>query len=491
MSLRRKFLLALVSLVFFMAIIFAVISMYFMQALLGHAVNYIEQGYTQQWNRVLTTYYLDHGSWDGVEGYILKMHDSQDDKLHLLPIDNGPLLVFNQKEKVVASLRPNDIGRDTSQFPGGEKIKRSWYAIVTNGQTVGYFWVDQRLVSKGAILAKEIAHSLIQAMLIGLLVTSLLALLLGAFLTRHFTIPLRRLTEAVKQVGKGNLTHRLEVKGKDDIALLSRSFNRMAEQLERNEEVRRNMVADIAHELRTPLSVILGKLESIQDRVLPSTPETLLPIQDETIRLIRLVRDLQQLSLAEAGALPLNLVPVDLKALLAKILEQFQFELAERQIRGELEGEVTVIRGDSDRLTQVFVNLIGNALLHTPAGGGIRVELSERNSLKENQGEVAQPARRAKAIHLKRETTAAKDSAHEHGWVQVVVEDSGEGIPEKDLDHIFDRFYRVNKARERETGGTGLGLAIAREFVVAHGGEIKVESVLGKGTRFSVSFPKL
>lgn len=260
------------------------------------------------------------------------------------------------------------------------------------------------------------------------------------------------------------------------------------------------MVADIAHELRTPLAVILGKLESIQEGVLPSTPETILPIQDETLRLIRLVRDLQQLSLAEAGKLPMAFKSVDLRQLVERITEQFAIEFETRELTVEISGHVPEIIGDPDRLTQVLVNLIGNALLHTPPGGSLRLLLEEVERPAEEGTLIAES--RHRLLDVFRRTDQDKlsrprvshgengaDDFRYSGWVQVTVEDSGEGIPEEELEYIFNRFYRVDKARERESGGTGLGLAIAKEFIQAHGGFIQVESKSGVGSRFKISLP--
>ncbi|MHB1651845.1 MAG: sensor histidine kinase [Desulfitobacteriaceae bacterium] len=459
MTLRRKFLLALVGMVVFLSIIFGVISLWSMQALQGHAIKYIGQSFVQQWDRLLTYYYEEHGSWDGTQNYVDKIIGEPGRK-YWWTRDNEHFYVFDSQAKVVAGFKAKDIGKSLAQLPAPTgDIPAQWHSLQVKGKTVGYFWLDESLTThEGRQLPNQVATSLIRAMLIGLVITSLVAVLLGVLLTRHFTVPLRRLIDAVKRVGQGDLSPRLEVKGNDDIALLTRAFNGMTEQLTRNEEVRRNMVADIAHELRTPLAVILGKLESIQEGVLPSVPEVLLPIQDETLRLIRLVRDLQQLTLAEAGKLSLSLQPVDLRSLLERILEKFAYEFQERGIRMGIEGSVPQITADPDRLTQVFVNLVGNALLHTSGDGMININFKEGSS-----GE---------------------------GWVKVEVKDTGDGIPGEELDYIFDRFYRVDKSRERETGHTGLGLAIAKEFIQAHGGRIEVQSTPGIGTCFTVWLPR-
>lgn len=503
-----------------MAIVFTTIALLSTQALLGHAETYVQQAYGESWNRLLGGYYEAHGGWDGVQGYVTKIIEEPERRFGPImepnpavriltepdlnfsrPHRDGPRFwVFDLEHKVVSDSLNKDLGKHLSQFPLDNKITKQWDEIKVKNQTVGYYWQDNRLITSNTKLAKTIGTSIVHAMIIGLVITSLVALLLGMLLTRHFTKPLNHLMEAVRNVGKGDLSSRVNVKGNGDIAILARDFNRMTEQLTRNEEVRRNMVADIAHELRTPLAVILGKLESIQEGVLPSTPETILPIQDETLRLIRLVRDLQQLSLAEAGKLPMAFKTVDLRLLLERITEQFAIEFEERQLTVKILGYAPEIIGDPDRLTQVLVNLIGNALLHTPPGGSLRLLLEEAERpaedgtlITENKHRLRDVFRRTDQDKLSRQRYShgeiCTDDFSSSGWVQVIVEDSGAGIPDEELEYIFNRFYRVDKARERESGGTGLGLAIAKEFIQAHGGLIQVESKSGVGSRFKILLP--
>jgi len=502
MTLRRKFIMALIGMVFFMSVVFTVIALISTQALLGHAETYVQQTFGERVNQQLGIYYEGNGSWGGVQDYVVKFTEPSDPKLGRPPRDLQTFLVFDQKNTVVADPSRKNLGKPLTEFPRDNKIAKQWQEIKVGGQTVGHYWQEQRPTALDGKLAKTIGISIIQAMLIGLILTSLVALLLGLLLTRHITKPLNHLMVAVRKVGKGDLSSRVEVKGNGDIAILAGDFNRMTEQLTRNEEVRRNMVADIAHELRTPLAVILGKLESIQEGVLPSTPETILPIQDETLRLIRLVRDLQQLSLAEAGKLPMALQTVNLRKIVEKITEQFAIEFEERGLKVEIVGDAPAVIGDPDRLTQVFVNLIGNALLHTPPGGSLRVLLGaaekpvEEGMLDDEKSHRLRDVFRRKEDKMpkkeevnSREENSTESNVRPDGWVQVTVEDSGEGIPENELEHIFNRFYRVDKSRERENGGTGLGLAIAREFIQAHGGSIQVESKQGEGSRFKIALP--
>lgn len=513
MTLRRKFIFALVGMVFFMAVVFTTIAYHASQSLLGRAETYVQQASTQRLNQFLSLYYEGHGGWDGVQDYVLKVIKETDTRFNSAPlVNNQPavrpardlpqFLVFNQQNIVVVDPTKNYLGRSLAQFPSDFSITKQWVEIKVDGQIVGHFWQDQHSNVANGLLARTIGASIIQAMIIGLIITSMVALLLSLLLTRHFTKPLNKLMIAVRNVGKGDLSSRVKVKGKDDIALLARDFNHMAEELARNEGVRRNMVADIAHELRTPLSVILGKLESIQEGVLPSTPETILPIHDETLRLIRLVRDLQQLSLAEAGKLPMVLHTINLRQIVERITEQFAIEFDERGLTAEVIGDAPEVTGDLDRLTQVFVNLIGNALLHTPSGGSLLILLAESEKPVEEGEAIVETAhrlfdvfrRKGKKIGKIVDSNSTEDAIpsgglRADGWAQVTILDSGEGIPTEELEHIFDRFYRVDKSRERESGGTGLGLAIAKEFIQAHGGTIQVKSELGVGSSFIISLP--
>ncbi|WP_434511278.1 sensor histidine kinase [Desulfitobacterium sp. AusDCA] len=491
MTLKRKFLMALVGLVCFMGIVFSGIALSSVHYLLGHAVSYVQQGFTQQWNRSLTSYYIEHKSWDGVQEYINRILSYGPRPDETAPREADPFYVFDINKTVVGTSRSIDLGKSLTQISDNDKVSKQWLEIKVNNTTVGYFWIDNKTPPRQNRLAESIGRYIINSMLIGVVLTTLLAVLLGSLLTNRLTGPLKDLTFAVRRVGEGDLKTRLKIEGEDDIAMLGNAFNQMTEQLARNEEVRQNMVADIAHELRTPLAIISGKLESIQEGVLPLAAETLLPIQDEAIRLSRLVKDLQQLSLAEAGKLPLHRMAVDLHKLLERIFEQFAFEFEDRGIQGELNGESPKIQADSDRLTQVFVNLIGNALLHTASGGKIKVNItlwkSKASSWEDEKKTGGRKIRPVSGGDVREHPEENKEKLIE--WIRVMVEDTGEGIPSEELDHIFDRFYRVDQSRDRETGGTGLGLAIAKEFVLAHGGDIQAKSELGKGTCFSVFLP--
>lgn len=287
-----------------------------------------------------------------------------------------------------------------------------------------------------------------------------LALLIGAaagvLTSRRITRAVGSLASATRQLAARDFSHRVEVGGDDELAKLGKAFNSMADRLEHSERLRRNLVSDVAHELRTPLSILRGNFESIQEGVLSPTPEVILSMHDEVLRMGRLVSDLQELSLAEAGQLRLHKQPMEVGALLDRVAVPFQAEASSKGVdfKVQVDPKLPEVEIDPDRIAQTILNLLTNALRHTPAGGSITLKafLAER-------------------------------------CLRISVSDTGSGIDPQDLPYIFDRFYRAEKSRSRSSGGAGLGLAIAKGFVEAHGGKLQVESELGKGSTFSFCIP--
>jgi len=284
------------------------------------------------------------------------------------------------------------------------------------------------------------------------------ALGLGVFLARTLTRPLRELTLATRQVALGNLDLHLPVRSTDELGELAHSFNHMSADLARSRDLRRRMTADIAHELRTPLSVILSHSEALCDGILPPLQDSFALLRDESYHLNRLVEDLRVLSLADAEELTLNRSAVQPATLL-------QHLAASQALKAKIQGidfvvdaplDLPEIQADPDRVIQVLTNLLNNALTHTPAGG---------------------------AVLLSGKFNTEKQT------VVFSVQDSGPGIQPDELPHIFERFYRTDKSRQRNNGGTGLGLAIAKLLVVAQQGSIWVESQPGEGAVFYVEFP--
>lgn len=275
------------------------------------------------------------------------------------------------------------------------------------------------------------------------------------------TLPLKKLIVAIERVAQGDLSVKVRVDTKDEYGKVAQTFNDMTFRLREAEEARRRLVADVAHELRTPLSVMQLKLENYQQAGHHIPPEMMLRLHDEVIRISQLVDDLHVLSLAEAGRLSLDRKPLDLTVHLERIVDDVKYEAEENglDIRLYTISRPVTIMADARRITQVFINLLTNAIRYTPRGGKITVEIEDR----------------------------VVDRNAFFACVSVI--DTGIGIPAEELPHLFDRFYRVDEARSRHTGGTGLGLSIAHHFIRAHGGFIRVASQPDEGTIFTVFLP--
>lgn len=294
-----------------------------------------------------------------------------------------------------------------------------------------------------------------QAVIIGGGVALIAALVIGFVVFRAVTHPIDQLSQAAHSLARGDLSARVATAGSDELGELGATFNVMAGSLQKAEALRRDMTADIAHELRTPLAVMRGNLEAMLDGVYPPDAEHLQPVLNQVHLLTRLVEDLRTLALAEAGQLPLSKRPIELSQLIESTLASFQAQAATQRVTMTAAlGPLPAIDVDSDRVQQTIGILIANALRHTPADGAIKIALRRDNS---------------QAI--------------------IEVADSGAGIPPEDLPHIFERFYRADKSRSRESGGSGLGLAIAKSIVLAHGGSISATSEVGQGTTVRFTLP--
>jgi two-component system sensor histidine kinase BaeS len=286
----------------------------------------------------------------------------------------------------------------------------------------------------------------------GALVAGVTAFLAGRYITRR----LRAMAEGAGAIAAGDLSGRVADSSGDELGELAAAFNRMADSLASQEEARRRLVADIAHELRTPLAVLQAEIEALQDGVTQPTPDRISSLHDDTDLLARLVDDLSTLSLADSGQLSLGCREHNLAGIAERAIAAIAGQAREKGVKLELavDGGLPPVIVDGDRIAQVLRNLLSNALRHTSAGGRITL------------------AGRAEA-----------------GRASVEVSDTGAGIPAEDLPHVFDRFYRADRSRNRATGGSGLGLAIARQLVHAHGGEIEASSAPGRGSTFSFWLP--
>ncbi len=334
--------------------------------------------------------------------------------------------------------------------------------IVSSGRPAATLWVElnktlpERMAPEpgpGRIV-DDLNRSLVWAGLAG----GLIGLGVIAMLSQSVLAPVRALGRAARRLGAGDLAYRVEEPGRDEIGDLSRTFNAMAEGLETAEQRRRALVADVAHELRTPLSNIQGYLEAVKDGVLEADEETIDTIHGQARQLSRLVEDLRVLAMAESGALRLDLAETSVGELLRRTADAFMPRAASRgvSLRVQADEGAPPVMADRARIEQVVGNLIDNAVTHSPDGGSVSLTCERSND----------------------------------GGVRVTVADDGPGIPPEEAEAVFERFYRVDPSRSRATGGAGLGLTIARQMIEAHGGRIRLEPSEGGGSRFVFELPR-
>jgi signal transduction histidine kinase len=309
-----------------------------------------------------------------------------------------------------------------------------------------------------ADLAKNLQRAVHQQLVVGTLAGIVAAIAASAFTTQRILRPIQAMTRASQRISAGDYHERIEPPSQDELGTLAASFNQMAGVLERTERRRVELIGDVAHELRTPLSGIQSTLEGIVDGVLPCEPATVMGLEREVSRMQRLVQDLEDLSRVETGQVLLDLRPVAVSELVEAVAHRLRPQFEDKGVTLGLEIPAGLPRpeADANRLTQVLLNLLGNALQYTPLGGAVTVR-------------------------------AWSDDAE----VTISVQDGGVGISAEHLPHIFERFYRVDKSRSRAGGGSGIGLTIAKHLVEAHGGRIWATSPgLDRGSTFTFTLPR-
>jgi signal transduction histidine kinase len=419
----------------------------------------IEASQARRVKSLLSTYRFTRGSWQDIQPYVVQLSDFYGRRI--IVTDNANLVIADSADELIGEAYGEVSDTSQEMVIDSNTSGKGFPSINTNTPWMrGSTWnvyvepTDESNINKAAT---QIAfNATARFFLWGGLVAIAVALVLTFILSRRILSPMRELSRAAGKLGKGDFSQRVAVDDPGELGELAVSFNTMANDLERNERLRRNMVADVAHELRTPLSNLKGYLEAINDGVIEPDAKVIESLSEESATLSHLVDELQELSLAEAGELKLISQDEDISRIIRETIMAAQAKASTKEI--ELTWKITdglpLMKMDSYRIRQVLNNLLQNAIAHTRNGGRIEVTGEQRAD------EIA-----------------------------VSVTDNGEGISAEDLPNIFERFYRVDKSRTRSTGGSGLGLTIAKRFVEAHGGEISAKSEQGKGSTFTFTLP--
>jgi signal transduction histidine kinase len=414
----------------------------------------------------LVAYYNRQGSWEGVEsllgqGVVVSGPGSMPmqgvsqrsvwsgERLNVILADASGKVVYDSEGK--AEGKKLKSGERSQALPITEADAAS-----AGEKVIGYMLLSYPSGLDGlGQLELQFLNRMQRILITGAVLAVGVGLALGALVSRSLTAPLQRLAAAAHAVAAGDLDHQVQVEGSVEMVEVAQAFNDMTTALGESERQRQNMVADVAHELRTPLTVLQGNLRAILDGVYPLEKAEISVLYDETRLLGRLVDDLRELALADAGQLRLNLRITDLAQIIHSTTEALApaAEAEQVTLTTQVPDDLPHVRADADRVAQILRNLLLNALRHTSAGGSVTV--------------TAVPIQNA---------------------VQIAVADTGEGIDPADLAHIFERFWRADRARAR-TGGTGLGLSVAQSLVAAQGGRLWVESTLGQGSTFRFTLP--
>lgn len=405
----------------------------------------------------LSEYHRTYGSWERAESIFTYNGYGNGGQPGMGPgghMRRQPFALANANGRIIIPNGPYHRGDMLTAAEMEEGIP-----ISEDGEIIG-FLISTRAPFEGLPRELEFIERINRLLLYGALIGAVMALLLGVLLSRTLTHPIRELTRATHAVSEGDLSQQVPVRSNDELGELAQAFNKMSSELSRSVNARKQMTADIAHELRTPLSLILGHAEAVHDGVLPPSRENFEIIREEATRLEHLVNDLRILSLADAGELSINLQTLEPQSLLQDVASTYQYQAQRKntKLHLDMDSSLSNIEVDAGRITQVLTNILDNALRHTQEGGSITLSAREAND-----------------------------------QIELAVQDSGPGLKQEDLDRIFDRFYRTDTSRQREgaiPGGSGLGLAIAKSIVQAHGGQISAESEDGKGLKIVILLPK-
>jgi len=410
-------------------------------------VNMISQQYNEKGNNWRTA--VENIGVNVLEqGLILKVTDKEGNTVWDATVHNNGLCIqmIDHMSKNMASRYPN--------FQGSYVVNS--YPLKQNSETIGN--VNIGYYGPYYLNDNDLAFiNTLNKMLVTVGVLSLLfALIAGALTAKRLSTPISKAVEAAREIGLGHYDNRITgISNTIEIDELTATVNDLAEDLNKQEKLRRRLSADVAHELRTPLATLQSHMEAMIDGVWEPDTSRLTSCHEEIMRINRMVGDLEKLAKYESENLVLHKEVFDLYELIQNLIKNFETNFVDKNIVLDLQGEYSPVFADRDKISQVIVNLLSNALKYSPVGETVKIVV---------------------------------------GWnedkVVLKVKDTGIGITPEDLPHIFERFYRADKSRTRETGGSGVGLAIVKAIVDAHGGEMSVISVINEGTEFTVYLPE-
>lgn len=419
--------------------------------------HYLDNGQTNDQGLISQIQAIYHQHQDAQRLQALIEQSATQNKVRTLVINPNQLIVADSTRKLVGQTLTIPLFLTLESTNAGKSPLPE--APFPPGRTVRIMSTDGRIVASGPpapLTNTNFIDSVNRALELAVLVAGFVAFILAIMLSGTILKPVRALTRAARQLEQGNLTQRVQIRRLDEIGDLAHAFDTMADSLERSEHLRRQLLSNIAHELRTPLTNIRGYLEAFQDQVITPDPAVIASIYEEAMLLSRMVTDLQDLALAEAGQLHLQRVHIALEDVITKAINALSLQAENKKISfsANIAPNLPLVEADAQRIGQIMRNLLNNAIKYTPEQGEVRV--SARAMQKE---------------------------------IQVSVRDNGMGIAAEHLPYIFKHFYRADTSRTRETGGSGLGLAIVEQLVCAHGGRITVESYVGQGTCFIFTLP--
>lgn len=412
--------------------------------------NYVAKSTDKEFSNIANTLaaaYKSEGGWkDATESEIAHVAMMQGYGLRLRDRDGKTIWDFSSMSTMM----------DMMEISDRKNISQKTLPIIVDGKKVGYIDITYYEPMAMNKLDFDFLYDINRYNVIVTILAIFIALAISIYVSNHITKPLVSITDVAKRLESGDLDAKVyDIPKEEELFKLTAAINHLGESLKYQEALRKQMTSDIAHELRTPMATLHSHIEAMLDGIWEPTYERLKSLNEEVVRLINIVKDLETLNKIESDTLKLNKIKFDVSELAKSVLTNFEADFLEKEqkVVKNIENNI-ILFGDKDRIAQVIINLISNSNKYTPKGGKIKIDL-----LKEGN------------------------------YVVLVVEDNGMGISKDDIPFIFERFYRGEKSRNRETGGSGIGLSIAKAIVLAHGGKINVESKLNEGTKFIVKIP--